>query len=199
MTRMTCPDKGASFSRTILKVLRLGERLRHLPWRDHPPPGAVARVEEFPAAGVANLEAPGVHSAEHSNWKSSRHFWVATWSCSTHGGAVRFGVSISNRTPIRQVSAWGLDQFKFSRSRLGTARLGSFEQCWVAGYIFDPKLSHHPLHILGAEANSIRMFVAELTRARDPRIWVARIWHKGRGSRLMNDALRSNIELVPSN
>jgi hypothetical protein len=91
---MTCADKGASFSRTILKVLRLGERLRHLPWRDHPPPGAVARVEEFPAAGVANLEAPGVHSAEHSNWKSSRHFWVATWSCSTHGGAVRFGVSL---------------------------------------------------------------------------------------------------------
>ena len=101
--------------------------------------------------------------------------------------------------PIRQVSAWGLDQFKFSRSGLGTARLGGFEQCWVAGYIFDPKLSHHPLHILGAEANSIRMFVAELTRARDSRIWVARIWHKGRGSRLMNDALRSNIELVSSN
>jgi hypothetical protein len=96
----------------------------------------------------------------------------------------------------RRVSAWGLDQFKFSRSGLGTARL---EQRWVAGYIFDPKLSHHPLHILGAEANSIRMFVAELTRARDPRIWVARIWHKGRGSRLMNDALRSNIELVSSN
>ena len=81
----------------------------------------------------------------------------------------------------------------------GPGSAARLEQRWVAGYIFDPKLSHHPLHILGAEANSIRMFVAELTRARDARKWVARIWHKGRGSRLMNDALRSNIELVSSN
>ena len=168
--------------------------------RDRPPPGVVARVEEFPAAGVPNLEAPGfILPIGIRTVKALATFGLQHGSCATHGSAVRFGVSISNRTPIRQVSAWGLDQFKFSRSGLGTARLGGFEQCWVAGYIFDPKLSHHPLHILGAEANSIRMFVAELTRARDPRIWVARIWHKGRGSRLMNDALRSNIELVPSN
>ena len=81
---------------------------------------------------------------------------------------------------------------------LAGGHVGGFEQCRVAGYIFDPKLPHHPLHILSAEANSIRMFVAELTRSRVPRIWVARVWRKGRSSRLMNDALRRNIELVPS-
>ena len=101
----------------------------------------------------------------------------------------------SSRTPVRGVSAWGLDRFPV---RARTARLGSFEQCRVADYIFDPKLPHHPLHILSAEANSIRMFVAELTLARHPPNMGARVWRKSRSSRLMNDPLRRNIELVPS-
>ena len=33
------------------------------------------------------------------------------------------------------------------------------------------------------------MFVAELTQARDPRVWVARVRRKGRIGRLMNDPL----------
>jgi hypothetical protein len=37
------------------------------------------------------------------------------------------------------------------------------------------------------------MFVAELTHARDPRTWVARVGGKSRISWLMNDALRRNI------
>jgi hypothetical protein len=40
------------------------------------------------------------------------------------------------------------------------------------------------------------MFPAELTQTRDPGIWIAWVWGKGRIGRLMNDALRSNIELV---
>src|SRR4029077_1296485 len=83
-----------------------------------------------------------------------------------------------------------------SRSGISTPPLGSFEQFRIADYIFDPKLPHHPLHIIGPEATPIRMFVVELTHARDPRIWVAKGWSKSRISRLMNDTLRSNIELV---
>jgi hypothetical protein len=40
------------------------------------------------------------------------------------------------------------------------------------------------------------MFAAELTHARDPRTWIARVWRKGRIGRFMNDTLRRNIELV---
>jgi hypothetical protein len=74
--------------------------------------------------------------------------------------------------------------------------LADLKQFRVADYIFDPKLPHHPPHVIGPEATPIWMFVAELTHARDPRIWVTRVWRKGRISWLMNDALRSNIELV---
>jgi hypothetical protein len=92
--------------------------------------------------------------------------------------------------------AVGVRSIESSRSGIGTPRLGSFKQFRIAGYVFDPKLPHHPLHIIGPEATPIRMFVAELTQARDPRIRVARVWRKGRIGRLMNNALRSNIELV---
>jgi hypothetical protein len=90
----------------------------------------------------------------------------------------------------------GTRPIEFGRSGIGTPQLGSLKQLRVAGYILDPKLPHHPLHILWPETISIRMFAAKLTQARDPRIWVARVWGKGRVGRLMNDALRSNIELV---
>ena len=77
--------------------------------------------------------------------------------------------------------ALGVRPIESSRSGISTPPLGSFEQFRIADYIFDPKLPHHPLHIIGPEAIPIRMFVAELTHARDPRIWVAR------DTQLLND------------
>jgi hypothetical protein len=74
-------------------------------------------------------------------------------------------------------------------------KLRGFKQLRIADNVFGPKLPHHPLHVIRPEA-PIRMFVVELTQAGEPRIWVARVWRKGCISRLMNDALRSDIELV---
>jgi hypothetical protein len=78
----------------------------------------------------------------------------------------------------------------------GRSGIGPPFEVRVANYVFDPKLPHHALHILGPEAISIGMFVAELTQARDPRIGIAWVRRKGRIGRPMNDALGSNIELV---
>ena len=73
------------------------------------------------------------------------------------------------------------------RSGSGTPQLGTFKQLRVVVYKFDPKLPHHPLHILRPEAISIRMFAGELTQAGDARIRIARVWRKGRIGWLMND------------
>ena len=80
MTRMTCPDKGASFSRTILKDLRLGERLflRHLPVtarrpalspesKNFRPPGC--RTSKLPAfilpIGIRTVKALATFGLQH--------------------------------------------------------------------------------------------------------------------------------------
>jgi hypothetical protein len=70
------------------------------------------------------------------------------------------------------------------------------KQLRIVDYILGPKLPHYPLYILRPEAISMGMFVAELTEAHDPRVWVAGVWGKRRIGRLMNDALRCNIELI---
>jgi hypothetical protein len=77
--------------------------------------------------------------------------------------------------------ARGVRPIKIQPLRDRHPQLGSFKQFRIAGYVFDPKLPHHSLHIIGPEATPIGTFVAELTHARDPRIWVAR------DTQLLND------------
>jgi hypothetical protein len=59
MTRMTCPDKGASFSRTILKDLRLGRTPVPSSFaRDRPPPALSPESKNFRPPGCRTSKLP---------------------------------------------------------------------------------------------------------------------------------------------
>jgi len=75
-------------------------------------------------------------------------------------------------------------------------RVSGLEQLRVAGNVLGPKLPHYSLHIIKVKAAPIRMLVAKLTHAQDPRIWIAGMWRKGRIGGRMNNPLRRNIVLV---
>ena len=66
----------------------------------------------------------------------------------------------------------------------------------IANYIFDPKVSHHSLHIISIKGFAIKSLISKVAHPRNPRIGIPWKWRKGRISRLMYDALRGNIELV---
>ena len=70
------------------------------------------------------------------------------------------------------------------------------KQCRVVGYVFSPKLVHHRVHVLRAKAAPVGTFTAELTRPFDSRKGVARMWREACVSRLVNDAVRRDIELI---
>ena len=70
-----------------------------------------------------------------------------------------------------------------------------FEHFRVGGNELGPKLTHHPRNVIWPMTIPIRMLVAERTKAHRPRVKIAEAWRKGRISRLVDDALRGNIEL----
>jgi hypothetical protein len=71
-----------------------------------------------------------------------------------------------------------------------------FEELRIARNIFGPELPHHPLHVLGSKAAPVRILVAQLTKALNPRKGIAGTWSKRYIGRLMYNALRRNIELI---
>ena len=68
----------------------------------------------------------------------------------------------------------------------------------ISGNVFPPKLSHYSLHLVEAVAMSVGKHIAELTEVNSPRMRITGMWCECGISRLMNDALGGDVELIAS-